>query len=63
MSHRNSLMLRKDYGSEEDKILKTIFDKNEGFLRRHLVLSPSVVGKLQTTGVINEVARARMRVS
>ncbi|XP_052057505.1 uncharacterized protein LOC127698190 [Mytilus californianus] len=59
MSYR--LNLNKNYGSDEDKIVNAVIDKNEGFLKRHMVLSSSIVGKLRTTGVLNDVANVRMK--
>ncbi|CAG2214706.1 unnamed protein product [Mytilus edulis] len=59
MSYR--LNLSKDYGSDEDKIVNAVIDKNEGFLKRHMVLSSSIVGKLRTTGVLNDMANVKMK--
>lgn len=61
MSYR--LNLSKDYGSDEDKIVNAVIDKNEGFLKRHMVLSSSIVGKLRTTGVLNDMTNVKMKVS
>ena len=59
----NSSSLGKAYESTEHKIVKAVLDKNGGFLKRHLVLSSSVIGKLRTTGVINDTVHVKMRVS
>jgi len=49
--------------TKEDPIVYMIIDKNERFIRRHLVLSPTVISSLAEAGVISGMTKAEMRVS
>ncbi|XP_041358999.1 uncharacterized protein LOC121375550 isoform X2 [Gigantopelta aegis] len=44
----------------EQRIVKNILKKNAEFLTRHLVLSPSVLDKMHTAGIISDVARKQI---
>jgi hypothetical protein len=47
----------------ENRIVQEVIYQNEAFLRRHLVLSSTVVDKLQDKGVITDVTKRTMMVS
>lgn len=57
--HRQQLKTK----AMENRIVSNVLQKNSDFLSRHLVLSPTVLEKLQENGLISEYVKRQLAVS